>query len=225
MLQVPGFPWFIQQIFIECLLCDSHKDTMVTIIYPFPTFFELKLEGETDYQQSSTLSDNITQTFNYSCYKCFEGQILARCKLQKACLRQWRSNWLRDEQVGQMNWRKGAPGRGSTGWSQSKISLRTAKSMIACETKQVLSSAVDSGNCGQLMVSRQPWVTPQPHNKRPHGLWMQQKWVWVWECLFLVDLPAPEHSRTIPLTSPSLFPLWLSAVSYLCFRFFSYHGR
>lgn len=134
---MPAFLWFIQQIFIECLLCDSHKDTVVTIICQFPTLTELKLEGETDCPQSSSLSDNITQTFNYSCDQCLEGQILDRCKLQKAFLGKWHANWLREEQAGQMNWRRSAPGTGSTGWGQFKISLRTAKSIVASETKQV----------------------------------------------------------------------------------------
>lgn len=76
-------------------------------------------------------------------------------------LRKWHSNWFKDEQAGQMSWRKGTLGRGSAGWSSFKRSLRTAKSINASETKNVLASAADRGNSSQLMVGWQPWVTQQ----------------------------------------------------------------
>lgn len=53
---------------------------------------------------------------------------------------------------------------------QIQAKPQDSKKHCSCESKHVLASAMDRGNCGQLMGTQIPWITPQPHSKRPHGL-------------------------------------------------------
>lgn len=108
---------------------------------------------------------------------------------------------------------EGAP----LGESSFKISLRAAKSINASETKNVLASAVDRGNCSQLVVGRQPWVTQQKATRLVNAAEVSQPSVFGSICSWWTESsPCTFQNNSSHLPSP--VPLWPSAPSY-------YHSR
>lgn len=151
-----------------CQPQDCHGDSVVLGSY---IQWAYTLEEETNfpdnYQQWQSLEKDFTTIITSALKeKHWTGRISGRSEISKEVTFKVTSGWADwADELGKEQSRQREHG----GWNTFRGSPGIAQSLVVSGITHVLASVVNRGNCGQLMAGRQPWVTPRPRSKRPHG--------------------------------------------------------